>query len=81
MTDLLARLRLEQERRGVLENSIVAREGRVKALMAWMEPKGIFEARETMWRRSWTLATWPARAGEGISPTSTPSSSGPSSRN
>jgi site-specific recombinase XerD len=44
MTDLLARLRLSQERRGVLENSIVAREGRVKALMAWMEPQSIFDA-------------------------------------
>lgn len=44
MTDLLARLRLSQERRGVLENSIVAREGRVKALMAWMEPKSAFDA-------------------------------------
>ena len=43
MTDLLARVRLEQETRA-LQNSIVAREGRVKALMAWMEPKGIFQA-------------------------------------
>jgi integrase/recombinase XerC len=42
--ELLARLRREQERRGVLPNSIVARERRVKALMRWMEPRPILEA-------------------------------------
>jgi site-specific recombinase XerD len=43
-TGLLAKLRLEQERRGVLPNSIVSREGRVKALMTWMDERPIFDA-------------------------------------
>ena len=42
--NLLARLRLEQERRGVLPNSIVARERRVRAFMVWMEPRSVLDA-------------------------------------
>jgi integrase len=41
---LLRALRLEQQRRGIVEGSILAREGRVKALMAWMAPAPVLTA-------------------------------------
>lgn len=43
--ELLAGLRLEQERRGVLPNSIDFRERRIRAFAAWLAPRGILDAR------------------------------------
>lgn len=41
--ELLAALRLEQERRGVLASSVAARERRVRALMRWARPRNVLE--------------------------------------
>ncbi len=42
--ELLSGLQRDQERRGVLPNSILTRRRRVKRLMAWMAPRSILDA-------------------------------------